>query len=272
MYDATLTCQPLHLQLVAGEEREGQEPGLSRPGTATSRPRCGASSASTASSSRGWPAARLGGAALQHHLRGRGPHTDGRAGRQPARLARRGDAPGRSAEEAGLVDRVIPPDDRRATYAVITDKGIELLERAEPVLKRAVHRLGRPARRVRARRDAQRVAEDPVRDRVELRLADRRPAAEAEQPRREIPWPPGRDRPGPARDRQARIGPSAVAAVGRAPVTEAEREYAAQRAARHSTWPRASAPRRRWPRRSGSMAGRSATSRWWRRRARRRCG
>ena len=41
-------------------------------------------------------------------------------------------------EEAGLVDRVIPPDDRRATYAVITAKGMELLERAEPVLKQAV--------------------------------------------------------------------------------------------------------------------------------------
>ena len=41
-------------------------------------------------------------------------------------------------EEAGLVDRVIPPDDRRATYAVITAKGIDLLERAEPVLKQAV--------------------------------------------------------------------------------------------------------------------------------------
>ena len=42
-------------------------------------------------------------------------------------------------EEAGLVERVIPPDDRRATYAVITAKGREALERAEPILKRAVH-------------------------------------------------------------------------------------------------------------------------------------
>ena len=42
-------------------------------------------------------------------------------------------------EEAGLVERVIPPDDRRATYAVITEKGVEALERAEPILKRAVH-------------------------------------------------------------------------------------------------------------------------------------
>ena len=41
-------------------------------------------------------------------------------------------------EEAGLVERVIPPDDRRATYAVITQKGAEMLERGEPVLKRAV--------------------------------------------------------------------------------------------------------------------------------------
>ena len=43
-------------------------------------------------------------------------------------------------EEADLVERVIPPDDRRATYAVITDKGLEVLERGEPVLKDAVHR------------------------------------------------------------------------------------------------------------------------------------
>src|SRR5215217_1804111 len=42
-------------------------------------------------------------------------------------------------EEAGLVERVIPPDDRRATYAVITDKGREVLERGEPVLKQSVH-------------------------------------------------------------------------------------------------------------------------------------
>lgn len=41
-------------------------------------------------------------------------------------------------EETGLVERVIPPDDRRATYAVITPKGLELLERATPVLKHAV--------------------------------------------------------------------------------------------------------------------------------------
>ena len=43
-------------------------------------------------------------------------------------------------EEAGLVRREIPPDDRRATYAVITDKGREVLERGEPVLKESVHR------------------------------------------------------------------------------------------------------------------------------------
>jgi DNA-binding MarR family transcriptional regulator len=41
-------------------------------------------------------------------------------------------------EEAGLVERVIPPDDRRATYAVITQKGWEMLERGTPVLKQAV--------------------------------------------------------------------------------------------------------------------------------------
>jgi len=42
-------------------------------------------------------------------------------------------------EEAGLVERVIPPDDRRATYAVITQKGLDLLECATPVMKQAVH-------------------------------------------------------------------------------------------------------------------------------------
>jgi DNA-binding MarR family transcriptional regulator len=41
-------------------------------------------------------------------------------------------------EEAGLVERVIPPEDRRATYAVITEKGIEALTAAEPVFKEAV--------------------------------------------------------------------------------------------------------------------------------------
>ena len=41
-------------------------------------------------------------------------------------------------EEAGLVAREIPPDNRRATYAVITDKGIEAIGAAEPILKRAV--------------------------------------------------------------------------------------------------------------------------------------
>jgi DNA-binding MarR family transcriptional regulator len=41
-------------------------------------------------------------------------------------------------EEAGLVERVIPPDDRRATYAVITPKGYEALERGTPVFKEAV--------------------------------------------------------------------------------------------------------------------------------------
>jgi DNA-binding MarR family transcriptional regulator len=41
-------------------------------------------------------------------------------------------------EEAGLVERVIPPDDRRATYAVLTPAGYEALERGTPVLERAV--------------------------------------------------------------------------------------------------------------------------------------
>jgi DNA-binding MarR family transcriptional regulator len=41
-------------------------------------------------------------------------------------------------EEAGLVERVIPPDDRRATYAVITHKGLEMLEAGGPALKQAV--------------------------------------------------------------------------------------------------------------------------------------
>ena len=41
-------------------------------------------------------------------------------------------------EERGLVERVIPPDDRRATYAVITDAGRELLEHGSPVLQQAV--------------------------------------------------------------------------------------------------------------------------------------
>ena len=36
-------------------------------------------------------------------------------------------------EEAGLVAREIPPSDRRATFAVITDKGMAALERSLPV-------------------------------------------------------------------------------------------------------------------------------------------
>lgn len=36
-------------------------------------------------------------------------------------------------EEAGLVRRETPPDDRRATYAVLTDKGRETAERVKPV-------------------------------------------------------------------------------------------------------------------------------------------
>ena len=36
-------------------------------------------------------------------------------------------------EEAGLVRREIPPEDRRATFAVITERGLEAIERATPV-------------------------------------------------------------------------------------------------------------------------------------------
>ena len=45
------------------------------------------------------------------------------------------------AEEAGLVRREIPPDDRRATYAVLTDKGREAAERGFPTYVEAVQRL-----------------------------------------------------------------------------------------------------------------------------------
>ena len=51
----------------------------------------------------------------------------GGATRQVARL-----------EEMGLLERVIPPDDRRATYAVITAKGRELAERGVPIMEQAV--------------------------------------------------------------------------------------------------------------------------------------
>ena len=45
------------------------------------------------------------------------------------------------AEAAGLVTREIPPDDRRATYAVLTDAGREAAERGFPVYVDAVQRL-----------------------------------------------------------------------------------------------------------------------------------
>jgi DNA-binding MarR family transcriptional regulator len=41
-------------------------------------------------------------------------------------------------EEAGLVEREIPKEDRRATYARITDRGTEAMERANPVHMEAV--------------------------------------------------------------------------------------------------------------------------------------
>lgn len=40
-------------------------------------------------------------------------------------------------EEAGLVKREIPPDDRRATYALVTDKGRRKVEESLPVLEQA---------------------------------------------------------------------------------------------------------------------------------------
>ena len=45
------------------------------------------------------------------------------------------------AEEDGLVRREIPPDDRRATYAVLTEAGVAAAERAFPVYEEAVQRL-----------------------------------------------------------------------------------------------------------------------------------
>jgi DNA-binding MarR family transcriptional regulator len=45
------------------------------------------------------------------------------------------------AEEEGLVRREIPPDDRRATYAVLTDAGREAAERGFPVYLAGVQRL-----------------------------------------------------------------------------------------------------------------------------------
>jgi DNA-binding MarR family transcriptional regulator len=45
------------------------------------------------------------------------------------------------AEAAGLVTREIPPDDRRATYAVLTDAGRTAAARGWPVYEAAVQRL-----------------------------------------------------------------------------------------------------------------------------------
>jgi DNA-binding MarR family transcriptional regulator len=45
------------------------------------------------------------------------------------------------AEDDGLVRREIPPDDRRATYAVLTDAGREAAERSLPAYLETVERL-----------------------------------------------------------------------------------------------------------------------------------
>jgi DNA-binding MarR family transcriptional regulator len=45
------------------------------------------------------------------------------------------------AEEEGLVTREIPADDRRATYAVLTDKGRDAALRGMPVYNEVVNRL-----------------------------------------------------------------------------------------------------------------------------------
>ena len=45
------------------------------------------------------------------------------------------------AEEDGLVTREIPPDDRRATFAVLTDAGRAVAERGFPVYVEVVQRL-----------------------------------------------------------------------------------------------------------------------------------
>ena len=43
-------------------------------------------------------------------------------------------------EDAGLVRREIPPENRRVTYAVLTDKGRETAERVRPVHEAAVRK------------------------------------------------------------------------------------------------------------------------------------
>jgi DNA-binding MarR family transcriptional regulator len=45
------------------------------------------------------------------------------------------------AEEDGLVRREIPPEDRRATYAVLTETGVQAAERGFPVYLEVVQRL-----------------------------------------------------------------------------------------------------------------------------------
>jgi len=48
------------------------------------------------------------------------------------------------AEEEGLVRREIPPDDRRATYAVLTDAGREAAERGFPIYTELQTKLFQP--------------------------------------------------------------------------------------------------------------------------------
>src|SRR4051812_32470745 len=139
MYAATVDMSTVASTILAyGEEREGQGPAV--PGLVR-QPAGDDAQPSAHRSRRGGrdrSAARVRRAARQHRLRGRRAHTHGRAGRQPPALARRRDAAGGTPGETGLVHREIPPDDRRATYAVITPKGRELLEKGFPAMQQAV--------------------------------------------------------------------------------------------------------------------------------------
>ena len=70
-----------------------------------------------------------------------GPAADVRARGGAAALARRGDAARGARRGGGAGDARVPPDDRRATYAVLTDGGREAAERGFPVYVEAVQRL-----------------------------------------------------------------------------------------------------------------------------------